>query len=226
MNLKLLFPMPILALLAACSSSDEPDVTPTATAAIEILTATASAPAGAVTVIPSATATLPSATSTPTVVATPASAQAVTAARADLARWLGPVGNPAAITVTSVEAKTWSNGCLELSRPGQVCTQALVGGYRIDLTVANATYELRTDATGNIVLWAPKVQILAKFAEASPNIFRFTTDDGGEIVAQVVPGTDYGVDASTLQPGDPVGLGLADAPQSGGLILVWLDEGP
>jgi hypothetical protein len=99
----------------------------------------------------------------------------------------------------------------------------LVAGYRVLLDLANATYEIRTDATGDVVLWAPDVQVLARYAEASANFVQLTTDDGGTINAQAVPGSDFGVQPRSLNPGDPVGVALADAPQSGGLLLVWLD---
>ena len=49
------------------------------------------------------------------------------------------------------------------------------------------------------------------------------TDDGGELLAQAVFGTSFGVDVQSLSPGDPVGLGLAEAPQREGFLLVWLD---
>jgi hypothetical protein len=150
--------------------------------------------------------------------------RAVAAARSALARWLGPVGNPASISVASVEEVTWGGGCLELNRPGQACTGALVAGFRIRLQLANATYEVRTDRAANTVLWAPARQVLVRFAEASPNVIEFTTDDGGRLVVQVVPGSDLSVPATMLSPGDAVGIGLADSPQSGGQLLVSLDR--
>jgi hypothetical protein len=118
---------------------------------------------------------------------------------------------------------TWSGGCLELNRPGKACTTALVEGFRIELLLADATYEVRTDGIGSTVLWAPTVQILVRFQEASPNILEFLTDDGNTLVAQAVFGTDFGVQVSSLARGTPVGVGLANAPQSGGFLLVWVD---
>jgi hypothetical protein len=196
---------------AACSGSgsDEPTQTPPAG-----LTPTAPA-------APTATATTP-----PASTATPESARAVQAARSELGRWLGPVGDPPSITVESVERVTWRNGCLEVHRAGRACTQALVEGFRIQLRLANATYEVRSDLTGSTLVWVPQVEILVRFVEASPNLLSFRTDDGGEIVAQAVPGSDIAVNVRSIAPGTPVGLALADAPQSGGFLLVWVDPVP
>ena len=58
--------------------------------------------------------------------------------------------------------------------------------------------------------------------EASPNLAQFMSDDGGTIEVQIVFGSDLGVDLASLTEGDPVGLALADAPQGGGFLLVWL----
>ncbi len=178
---------------------------------------------------PSPIATLaPTPTTTPTATPEPVGDgdAAARAAIDALAIWLGPVGDRSAITLRSVEAVTWRNGCLELNRAGRFCTEALVDGFRVELALGNATFEVRTDARASVVLWAPRVQILARFAAASPNFVRLTTDDGGTIEAQTVFGSDFSVEVATLTAGDAVGVALADAPQSGGLLLVWLDPVP
>ncbi len=164
---------------------------------------------------------LPGDTTTPDTGA--ASDAATEAAIEALATWLGPAGDASAISVTSVEAVTWSNGCLEVGRAGQACTEALVEGYRIELALGDAVYEVRTDLGGDVVVWAPSVQILVRFQEAATNSVVFTTDDGGTIEAQPVPGTGYGVELASLAEGDAVGIALADAPQGGGVLLVWVD---
>lgn len=190
-----------LGLITAACGDDDEDVTPTDG-----------------TPSPAATVT-PAGTPTPTPDPRPPTDAAIDA----LAIWLGPVGDPASITVSSVEAVTWPDGCLGLSRVGQACTEALVDGFRIELALGDGVYEVRTDLTGDVVLWAPSVQILAQFKEAGTNLIQFTTDDGGTIEAQPVFGTGFGVDPDTLAEGDPVGIALADAPQSGPQLLVWLD---
>ena len=173
----------------------------------------------ALTETPGDTPTSPTAASTPTSGLGPAADAAIDA----LATWLGPVGDPSAISVDSIEAVTWPNGCLGLGRVGQACTEALVEGYRIKLALGDAVYEVRTDLSGDVVLWAPNVQVLVRFKAALTNSVQFTTDDGGTIEALLVFGTDYGVELESLAEGDPVGVALADAPQGGGPLLVWVD---
>ena len=62
------------------------------------------------------------------------------------------------IRLSSVSAETWPDGCLGLGRPGEVCTEALVPGYRIRLAVDNKGFTpgpdmwdvWRTDRTGTV----------------------------------------------------------------------------
>ncbi|MBT5774049.1 MAG: hypothetical protein HOH95_06695 [Dehalococcoidia bacterium] len=168
-------------------------------------------------------ATDPSVTTTPGTTPTPFPEPPISAAIDALATWLGPVADPASIQVASTEDVTWSNGCLDLSRVGQMCTEALVAGYRIMLSLGDATYEVRTDASGRQTAWAPQIEILVRFTEASTNLATFTTDDGNQLSMQLVPGTSFGVDLAILEAGTPVGIAIADAPQSGAPLLVWVD---
>ncbi|MDP3958262.1 MAG: hypothetical protein Q8Q36_02245 [bacterium] len=71
------------------------------------------------------------------------SARTVLASRLNTA-----IGN---VTVTDVEAATWPNGCLGLARMGEVCTQALVEGYRVTLSSGGQTYVYRTNSLGTSV---------------------------------------------------------------------------
>ena len=54
--------------------------------------------------------------------------------------------------IVSVEQRTWSDGCLELAQTGEVCTQALVPGWRVRLEAEVAggvrSFTYRTDETG------------------------------------------------------------------------------
>lgn len=202
-------------LVTAACSDDEEDI-PSPTPGNGTV-----APTDAATPTPAATPSPTPTDSEPT--PTPDPGPATDAAVDALATWLGPVADPASISVESAEAIIWSDGCLGLRRPGRACTQALVEGFRVILSLGNGTYEVRTDVSGDVVLWAPSVQVLAQFQEGLTNLFLFTTDDGGTLEAQPVPGTDYGVDPDTLMEGDPVSVALADAPQDGPQLLVWLD---
>lgn len=151
------------------------------------------------------------------------SERAVEGAIDALARWLGPAGDRDSIEVVSVEEVDWPDGCLGIHRVGRVCTMAIVPGFRVMLGLGQATYEVRTDTTGRVTAWAPQVRIPARFVEAGPNVVLLETDDDGRIDAQLVPGSDLGVDLDELSRGDPVGAALAPAPQRDGQLVVWLD---
>ena len=150
-------------------------------------------------------------------------AAAVEAAREALAEWLGPVGDAGSTSVVSVESVVWPNGCLGVSRAGLMCTEALVPGFRVMLGLGVAVYELRTDELGRQVAWEPQVQILVQFVESSTGVAVFETDDGNELAARLVPGTGFGVDLATLDAGSAVGIAIADGPQGGEPLLVWVD---
>jgi hypothetical protein len=220
-NWTLLIPVAVSALAALGCGGDDDDPVSTIVAATPNPNTTAPVATAMPTETASATVMVP--TATPTTVSAGGADRAAQAARDALATWLGPVGDPASISINEVEAATWQNTCLGLTPPGEVCAQVLVEGFRVELKLAQATYEVRTDARGEITLWEPAIQILARFQQASPNIFEFRTDDGGLLAAQAVFGTRYGIAPGSLNEGDPVGLGLAEAPQSGGLLLVWLN---
>lgn len=204
-------------LLAACGDDEEelPNGDPTETPA-----ATETEPPNGET--PAPTETPPANDPTPT--ETPDPEPATQAAVEALASWLGPVGDPASIEVDSVETAIWSDGCLGLGHGDEACTDALVEGFRVDLTLGDGEYEVRTDVTGDLTRWAPSVEVLVTFEEGLTNLFLFTTDDGNELEAQPVAGTDYAVDPQTLSSGDPVGIALADAPQDGPQLLVWIES--
>ncbi|NWG33167.1 MAG: hypothetical protein HXY42_01885 [Chloroflexi bacterium] len=66
---------------------------------------------------------------------------------------------PAAqLAILSTEAVTWPNGCLGVERPGMICTQAVVEGYRILIEADGKQYEVRTNQTGSMALIASGVE--------------------------------------------------------------------
>ena len=71
---------------------------------------------------------------------------AVVAARASLAKKLGIEATE--VTLVSVEEVQWPDGCLGVKRPGVMCTQVIVDGFRIMLEANGTRYEVHTDATG------------------------------------------------------------------------------
>lgn len=63
------------------------------------------------------------------------------------------------ITLVSTEAMTWPNGCLGVERPGIMCTQALVDGYRVILEADGKEYEIRTNLSGSAAVLAGGAEV-------------------------------------------------------------------
>ncbi|HYD93344.1 MAG TPA: hypothetical protein VEB18_02725 [Candidatus Paceibacterota bacterium] len=72
---------------------------------------------------------------------------AAEAARAELATTLAVSEDM--VTITNVEARTWTDGCLGLGGPAESCLQALVEGYRVEMQAQGKTYVYRTDSSGS-----------------------------------------------------------------------------
>ncbi len=79
----------------------------------------------------------------------PAPSPAAIAAQRVLAEQLGT--ELSTIQVVSVEPTQWRDGCLELGAPDEMCTMAIVPGYRVTLAVAGQQYVLHTDESGSQV---------------------------------------------------------------------------
>ena len=56
--------------------------------------------------------------------------------------------NPKEIELTKATSETWSNGCLGLAKADEVCTQALVQGWRVKVSDGDRTWVYRTDNLG------------------------------------------------------------------------------
>ena len=52
------------------------------------------------------------------------------------------------LQIQAAQRQTWPDGCLGLAKPGELCTQALVAGWRIILTDHQKTWVYRTDSSG------------------------------------------------------------------------------
>ncbi len=74
---------------------------------------------------------------------------AAAAARKDLAANLSI--EEKSIVILKVEEATWNDGCLGLGGPAEICLQALVPGFKVELLAKGKTYFYRTDKTGSIV---------------------------------------------------------------------------
>jgi hypothetical protein len=60
-----------------------------------------------------------------------------------------------AITLVSVEAVEWPDGCLGLGTLSEMCTMAIVPGYRVVFEVDGQTYIYRTDSAARSVRMQP-----------------------------------------------------------------------
>jgi len=74
---------------------------------------------------------------------------AVASARTRLAAHLSITED--AIRVVSAEAVDWSDACIGIHEPGQMCAQVITPGYSIIVDVDGQSYELHTNATGSVV---------------------------------------------------------------------------
>ncbi|NJL84502.1 MAG: hypothetical protein HC890_19070 [Chloroflexaceae bacterium] len=54
----------------------------------------------------------------------------------------------ARLSLIAAMRERWSDGCLGLAKPEELCTQALVEGWRLILSHEQQTWVYRTDATG------------------------------------------------------------------------------
>jgi peptidoglycan hydrolase-like protein with peptidoglycan-binding domain len=88
-----------------------------------------------------------STTTTGTTAAT--STKAAKAAKAALVDKLDVA--PSSVTIISAVTMTWTNGCLDLTTLGSVCTQALVPGYKVTLKQGTTLYYAHTNKTGSVV---------------------------------------------------------------------------
>ncbi|MBC1192012.1 hypothetical protein PN434_11930 [Microcystis aeruginosa CS-558/01A06] len=52
------------------------------------------------------------------------------------------------LQIQAAQPQTWPDGCLGLAKPGALCTQALVPGWRIVLTDNQKTWVYRTNSSG------------------------------------------------------------------------------
>lgn len=55
------------------------------------------------------------------------------------------------LKITQYDHQTWSNGCLGLSKAGEMCTQALVEGWRVVVAGNKRTWVYRSNRTGQIL---------------------------------------------------------------------------
>jgi len=96
------------------------------------------------------------ATTRPPVHPTTRPPQAALNARQDLAQKINiPVGE---ITIVSVEAVEWPDGCLGIHIEGIMCIQVITPGYRVVLEASGEVHEYHTNENGSQVILAAAPQ--------------------------------------------------------------------
>ena len=56
-----------------------------------------------------------------------------------------------ALKITKARSQQWSDGCLGLAKPDEICTQAIVPGWQITVTDGLKNWIYRTDEMGDTV---------------------------------------------------------------------------
>lgn len=92
--------------------------------------------------------------------------QAAFAAREALAEQLGVTVDE--IEIRDIEPVEWPDGCLGLGGPDEMCTQALVTGYRVTLVSGTTQYIFRTNESGSALRRETGVSFASPGEEARP----------------------------------------------------------
>ncbi len=127
-------------LVAACGAPITPPIAPTSPLSV---------PTSPPSVLPTMPASPLNPDSSSSTGAAPGQATAVANARKDLAEQINV--DPSVITVVSVEAVDWPDGCLGVQTPGVMCTMVITSGYRVILEANGKQYEYHTNANGSAV---------------------------------------------------------------------------
>ena len=75
--------------------------------------------------------------------------EVIRAVRQDLARRTGIA--PGKLRISQFSRQDWPDGCLGIAEPDQMCTQALVPGWRVVVSDGRKTWVYRTNINGSIV---------------------------------------------------------------------------
>ncbi|MEB3214312.1 MAG: hypothetical protein VKL39_23385, partial [Leptolyngbyaceae bacterium] len=67
------------------------------------------------------------------------------------------------LTILSASAETWSDSCLGLGGPAELCLAAETPGWRFEVSDGSITYVYRTDETGQTIRQEPQVADISEF---------------------------------------------------------------
>jgi len=79
------------------------------------------------------------------------------------------------LTIIQAQQQTWRNGCLELSKPDEVCAQALVAGWRVVVGAVDQTLVYHTNDSGSVA------RLNEKASQISENNLPAKVDESGRV---------------------------------------------
>jgi len=82
-------------------------------------------------------------------------AEVAKAVRQDLVKKINPSIDSAQIKIKQASRQTWSDSCLGLAQPDELCAQVLVKGWRVILAGNGKTWTYRTDSSGRLLRIEP-----------------------------------------------------------------------
>jgi hypothetical protein len=78
-------------------------------------------------------------------------APAIEAARHRVAQDTGK--NPSEVVVVSFMLMEWEDTCLGVHLPDQICAEAIIPGYKVNMVAGNDYYEAHTNMDGSVIYW-------------------------------------------------------------------------
>lgn len=88
------------------------------------------------------------------------------------------------IKLLSFDQQEWSDSCLGLGRPDEICAQVITPGYEIAMLVGNVTYKVHTNLTGSAARLEDGTDLLVpKSSTATGVVFSFQT--GGQLCREL-----------------------------------------
>jgi hypothetical protein len=104
-----------------------------------------------------------------------------------------------ALQVVSAEQRQWPNGCLRLAEPDEVCTQAIVEGWRVTVASPERRWIYRTDQQGQRIRLERQAQAsTASFSDIANDPYREETQTARKM------GFIAGFDGNAFRPEQPL----------------------
>lgn len=132
------------------------------------------------------------------------------------------------LSVVSVGAVDWPDGCLGVSLPGTLCTEAITPGYRVRLRLdTGSMHEVHAGrGSGSAWLAQSSARLTVRSAESAGGPLMLIDAAGKQWSVLLTSGTQrLDVPVGSLNAGDRVLLGADDLKDGGPLRAVWIAPG-